>query len=425
MRLDESAVSTLRSEFPALQQTVDDKPIVFFDGPGGSQIHGSVIQAMERYLVNANSNAHGSFHHSRRTDEATHEARIALADFLNASRAEEIIFGPNMTTLTFRISQAIGDTLSPGDEIVVTRLDHDANIAPWVALQNRGLVVRHVDFSPGDCTLDMGSLEKSINARTKIVAVGYASNSVGTINNIKAIVATAHEVGAQVYVDAVHYAPHGPIDVAEIGCDFLACSAYKFFGPHLGVLYGRYDVLDALPARKVVPAGNAPPHKFETGTNNFEGIVGAAAAVDYLASVGDRFAGEHAIEFSGLEARRKSLKMGMAAISAYEKKLCERLLKGLADIPSVHVFGIVEHDALDHRVPTVSFTVDHLSPQKIARALDEQNIFVWDGHFYAVETIERLGLESRGGLVRVGLCHYNTLEEVEILLEALSMICRK
>ncbi len=422
MDLDESAVSSLRSEFPALQQTEDDKQIIFFDGPGGTQVHVSVIQAMQRYLVEANSNAHGSFLFSHRTDEATHEARIALADFVNASRAEEIIFGPNMTTLTFRISQAIGNTLSPGDEVVVTRLDHDANIAPWVALRNRGVVVRHVDFDLRDCTLDMGSLERSINERTKVVAVGYASNALGTVNNVPTIVAMAHDVGALVFVDAVHYAPHGPIDVAKLGCDFLACSAYKFFGPHLGVLYGRYDLLDGLPARKVVPAGNAPPHKFETGTNNFEGIVGAAAAVDYLASVGDRFGSEHAIEFSGLGGRRKNLKMGMAAIRAREKGLCGELLEGLLEIPGVRVFGIVDREALDDRVPTVSFTVDNLSSRRVARALNEQNIFVWDGHFYAVEAIERLGLGSRGGLVRVGLCHYNTLEEVRILLQALSPI---
>ncbi len=424
MSLDISAVSLLRSEFPAIQKTANDRPLVFFDGPGGSQVHGSVLQAMDGYLLNANSNAHGQFLYSRRTDEGTYNARIALADFLNASRPEEIVFGPNMTTLTFRISEAIGNTLSPDDEIVVTRLDHDANIAPWVALRNRGVVVRHVDFNPADCTLDMESFENALNSRTKVVAIGYASNALGTINDVQTITAMAHDAGAIVYVDAVHFAPHGPIDVTEIGCDFLACSAYKFFGPHLGVLYGRYELLDALPARKVVPAGNLPPDKFETGTNNFEGIVGAAAAVDYLASVGDRFAGDFAAEFSRLAGRRKSLKMGMAAIRAYERRLCETLLKRLEEIPRIRVFGIVADDALDRRVPTVSFTVNGLSPQQIAGALDERNIFVWDGHFYAVSAIERLGLESSGGLVRVGLCHYNTFDEVESLLSALSTICQ-
>jgi cysteine desulfurase family protein (TIGR01976 family) len=422
--LDELAVSELRSEFPALQQTVDDRPVFFFDGPGGSQVHGSVIRAMESYLTKANSNAHGSFLYSRRTDEATYEARIALADFLSASREEEIIFGPNMTTLTFRISQSIGEILSPKDEIVVTRLDHDANVAPWVALQKKGMIVRHVDFSPRDCTLDMASLEKAITARTKVVAVGYASNAVGTVNDVRAIAEMAHDMGAWVYVDAVHYAPHGSIDVAEIDCDFLACSAYKFFGPHLGVLYGRYDLLELLPARKVVPAGKTPPHKFETGTNNFEGIVGAAAAVDYLASVGDRFGGADATEFANFDGRRKLLNAGMAAVRAYEKKLCDKLLEGLGEIPGLRVFGIADRDALDNRVPTVSLTVDDMSPGEVARRLDEQNIYVWDGHFYAVAAIERLGLTNRGGLVRVGLCHYNTLEEVEILLEALSAIRR-
>jgi cysteine desulfurase family protein (TIGR01976 family) len=422
MALDETAISCLREEFPALQQTVGGRPIIFFDSPGGSQVHGSVIEAMQRYLVTMNSNAHGSFSFSHKTDEVTYEARKALADFLNASRPEEIVFGPNMTTLTFRVSQAMGQTLKPGDEVLVTRLDHDANVSPWLALQHAGITVRFVDFDPADCTLDMIGLEQSLNPRTKIVAVGYASNAVGTINDVKTITDMAHQVGAWVFVDAVHYAPHGPIDVTELGCDFLVCSAYKFFGPHLGVLYGRYELLELLPARKVIPAGDSPPEKFETGTNNFEGISGARAAVQYLASVGDTFGTEYKPHFSGLHGRRQCLKAGMAAIRSYETQLCGKFLVGLSEIPGIRVYGICDQGKLEQRVPTVSFTIQGLSPRDVAMRLDNRNIFVWDGHFYAVAALERLGLLHQGGLVRVGLCHYNTPREVEVLLETLAEI---
>lgn len=424
MALNDMAVSNIRAGFPALQQTVNGKPVFFFDSPGGSQIHGSAIEAIERYLVTMNSNAHGAFSHSARTDEVTHEARNALADFLNAPRPEEIVFGPNMTTLTFRISQAVGRTMKPGDEIVVTKLDHDANISPWLALREKGIIVRFVDFDPADCTLDMNGMEQAINHNTKVVALGYASNSVGTINHVKAVTEMAHEMGAWVFVDAVHYAPHGPIDVVELGCDFLACSAYKFFGPHLGILYGRYELLDQLPALKVVPAGDSPPEKFETGTNNFEGICGAAAAVNYLASVGDSFGGEFKREFGTMTGRRQNLKAGMCSIRAYEKQLCSELLEGIAEVPGIEVYGICDLEKLDQRVPTVSFTLQGLSPREIACRLNEKNIFVWDGHFYAVAAVERLGLLERGGLVRVGICHYNTTREVETLIESLEEISR-
>ena len=422
MALDEKAVSSLREGFPAIRKTMVGEPVIFLDGPGGSQVHGSVIEAMTNYLTDMNANAHGAFLYSHRTDEATYNARCTLADFLNAPRPEEIVFGPNMTTLTFRLSQAIGDMLSPGDEVVVTRLDHDANIAPWVTLETQGIIVRHVDFHPADCTLDMKSMEKAMNRRPKLVAVGYASNAVGTINDVRLITELAHDAGAWVYVDAVHYAPHGPIDVQSLQCDFLVCSAYKFFGPHLGVLYGRYDLLDELPARKVRPAGDMPPDKFETGTANFEAICGSAAAVDYLASIGERFGSEHADDFCHLEGRRRQVKAGMAAIRAYEGDLCGELVAGLRQVKGLRIYGIVDPSEFDRRVPTVSFTMQGLSPAEIARRLNEKNIFVWDGNFYAPSVTEGLGLETRGGLVRVGLCHYNTSEEVEVFLDAISEI---
>jgi len=424
MSLNKSAVSSLRAEFPALQQTAGGRPLIFFDGPGGTQVHGSVIEAMRRYYTEANSNSHGAFLYSRRTSETVNEARRALADFLNAPRPEQIIFGPNMTTLTFNLSRAIGRTLAPGDEIIVTRLDHDANIAPWMALEERGAVIRFLDFDPADCTLNMASLEAMINERTRLVAVGYASNAVGTINDVRRIADLAHAAGAWIYVDSVHYAPHGPIDVQAIDCDFLVCSTYKFFGPHLGALYGRYEVLDALPAYKVRPAGDAPPDKFETGTGNFEAMAGATATVDYLASVGQRFGGELAAQFPEFEGRRRDLKAAMTAIHAYEQALCHRLVDGLQEISGLHIYGITDPARFDQRVPTVSFTLEGLTPNEVARRLDAANIFVWDGNFYALAVTDWLGLEEHGGLVRVGLAHYSTAEEVDRLVGVLGDIPR-
>jgi cysteine desulfurase family protein (TIGR01976 family) len=425
MALNEATVLELRAQFPALQQKAMGRPLIFLDGPGGTQVHGSVIEAMGRYLTSANSNAHGAFLFSRRTDEAVLAARQALADLLNASRPEEIVFGPNMTSLTFNLSRAIGQTLSPGDEIVVTRLDHDANITPWTTLQERGAVIRHVDFfppeTPGrDFTLDMSGLEAAITPRTKLVALGYASNAVGTINDVARAVELAHAVGAWVYVDAVHYAPHGPIDVQALGCDFLVCSVYKFFGPHLGALYGRYELLESLPAYKVRPAGDEPPDKFETGTPSFEAMAGATATVDYLASVGRRYGEEFYSEFPNYEGRRLDLKASLAAIRSYETGLCRRLITGLQEIPGLRIYGITDPDRSHLRVPTVSFTMEGLTPAEIAQRLDQANIFVWDGNFYALAVTERLGLEERGGLLRVGLAHYNTVEEVEFLLGVLA-----
>jgi cysteine desulfurase family protein (TIGR01976 family) len=453
--LDLEAVSDLRAGFPALQQTANGRPLIFMDGPGGTQVHGSVIEAMGRYLVEANSNLHGAFLFTRRTSETLAAGRAALADLLNARCPEEIVFGPNMTSLTFTLSRAVGRLLSPGDEIVVTRLDHDANIAPWVALEEKGAVIRHVDFDPADCTLDLAGLEAAITPRTRLLALGYASNAVGTVNDVAHAVEMAHAVGAWVYVDAVHYAPHGPIDVQALDCDFLACSVYKFFGPHLGALYGRYELLDRLPAYKVRPVGDAPPDKFETGTQSFEAIAGATAAVDYLAMVGRRYgipersgadgipersgadglpersgadgvpersgAGEAEVATAcpGFTGRRRELKAGLAAIQAYERGLCEQLVAGLQQIPGVRIYGIVDPRRFAQRVPTVSITMAGSSPRDIAGRLDEANIFAWSGHFYALAVTERLGLEGQGGLLRLGLAHYSTAEEVEALLVAL------
>ena len=413
----------VRTEFPALQQTDEEgRPYVYFDGPGGSQVPRSVIAAMEDYLVRSNSNTHGAFLTSRRTDETIRRAREAAADFLNAPSPEEIVFGPNMTTLTFHISRALERELASGDEVVVTRLDHDANIAPWLRLQEKGVIVRWADFDPETGMLDLDGLRALLNERTRLVAVGYASNALGTVNDVARITRWAHEVGAWVYVDAVHYAPHGPIDVQRLGCDFLVCSAYKFFGPHVGVLWGRRDLLERLRPDKVRPAPNDVPDRFETGTQNHEGLAGLIATVEYLAGIGERFGEPFVGWYTAFTGRRLHLKTAMAAIQAYERDLGWRLIRGLQAMPGLHIWGITDPALADWRVPTVSFTLEGLSPQEVARRLAERGIFVWDGNFYALAVTERLGLEDKGGLVRVGLAHYNTVEEVDRFLEAMEEI---
>ncbi|MFC2083123.1 cysteine desulfurase-like protein [Candidatus Bipolaricaulota bacterium] len=416
MALTHDGVMELRREFPALGQMFDGKSIAFFDGPGGTQVHGSVIDAFARYYTEANSNAHGAFEFSRRTDETVTLARAALADFLNTRRPEEIVVGASMTALTFNLSRAIGRTLSAGDEIIVTNLDHDANVAPWVALEELGAVIRRIDFKAEDCTLDMDALRTGIGPKTKVVAVGAASNAVGTVNDIAQVAEWAHEVGAWIYVDAVQYAPHAVIDVQALDVDFLSCSAYKIFGPHLGILWGRYDLLDMLPAYKVIPSDNAPPDKFETGTPNFEGMAGVTAAINYIASIGHRFGKPASSE------RRAEIMAGMTAIRRYEMELAERLIEGLHSISGVRIYGITDPKRFEERMPVVSFTLEGHAPVDIARRLGEQAIFLWNGDFYAIHVIERLGLAEAGGLVRIGINHYNTAEEVDRLLAAIADI---
>jgi cysteine desulfurase family protein (TIGR01976 family) len=412
-------LSVLRKEFPALQ-LMDERgrPYVFFDGPGGTQVPQRVIDAISDYLVRANANTHGVYVTSRRSDEIIALARQGAADFLNANSADEIVFGPNMTTLTFNLSRAIGRRIKPGDEIIVTRLDHDANIAPWLALEERGAVVHYADFDPQACTLDVEGLLNLINKRTRLVAVGYASNAVGTINPVRRIAQAAHAVGAWMFVDSVHYAPHGPIDVQDIGCDFLACSTYKFFGPHAGILYGRYELLQELTAYKVRPAEDYPPDKFETGTKNHEALAGVAATIDYLEEIGATYGASFTDEVGQYQGRRQTLKAAMTAVRAYEMPLVERLIDGLLAIPGLTFYGIIDKSRFDQRVPTIAFRLDGRHPLWIAERLGEEGIFVWDGNYYALAVTERLGVEESGGMVRVGIAHYNTAEEVDRLLEA-------
>jgi len=413
-------VDALRAEFPALALEQDDRPVAYFDGPGGTQVSRRVIDAVTRYYLTSNANDGGAFPTSERSDAIVAEARGAVADLLGAASPEEIKFGYNMTTLTFHISRSIGATLAPGDEILVTTLDHEANVSPWRRLaDDRGLVVRTVDIHPADATLDLDNFDAVLGPRTKLVAVGFASNAVGTINPVREIAARARAVGALTYVDAVHYVPHGPVDVRALGADFLVTSAYKWFGPHLGALYGRAEVLDALPAYKVRPAHD----RFQTGTQNFEGIAGTLAAVDYLRSVGRRY-GQVEPDASRSQGRAEIL-AAMQAIGAYELALVARLLDGLAAIRGVRVHGIADRARLAERTPTVAVTIEGVSPREAAGALARGGIFAWDGDFYAQALIERLGLYETGGVLRLGIVHYNTAAEIDRLLEALEGIAAR
>jgi cysteine desulfurase family protein (TIGR01976 family) len=413
-------VDALRREFPALAREQDGRPAVFLDGPGGTQVPQRVIDAVSGYYRDMNANSGGAFTTSARTDEMAAEAHAAVADFLGAASPDEIKFGANMSTLTLHIGRSIGTTLRPGDEIVVTTLDHEANVSTWRAMAaDRGVEVRTADIHLDDVTLDLEDLESKLGPRTKLVAVGYASNAVGSVNPVREIVARAHEVGALTFVDAVAYAPHGPIDVRALDTDFLACSAYKWFGPHLGVLYGKTEVLDRLPAYKVRPAHD----RFETGTPNYEGIAGTLAATDYLRDVGREY-GDVAGAPGAADAseRRRELAAGMVAIATYERDLVGRLIGGLGAIAGVTIHGITDPSRFAARVPTVSISIEGVHPRVAAEALGRDGIYAWDGDFYATGLIERLGLADAGGVLRLGLVHYNTADEVDRTLEAVARI---
>jgi len=413
-------VAALRGQFPALQRRVGGRQAIFLDGPGGTQTPERVINAMADYLRHGSSNLGGPFLTSRETDAVTEAAREAMADLLRARRPEEIVFGQNMTSLTFSASRAIARTWQPGDEIIVTRLDHDANIAPWLlAAEDRGVTVRWLDFRPDDCTLALDELPGLLNEHTRLVAVNYASNAVGTISDVAQVAKLAHAVGALVYVDAVHFAPHGPIDVQALDCDFLACSVYKFFGPHTGVLYGKYEHLDSLMAYKVRPASNQPPGKWETGTQSFESLCGVTAAVEYLAGVAG--SGDPHENWP----RRERLARSMKAIKVVEMKLSQHFLDCAAALPGLRVYGITDAARLEQRTPTFAVSLDGFSAAELATLLGERGIFVWHGHYYAVAVMERLGTLDSGGLVRIGFAHYNTVEEIDRLFATLEDVAAR
>ncbi len=401
---------TLRAQFPALRQEMNGEPVAFLDGPGGTQVPNRVIKAMSNYFVRGSSNQGGPFLTSQQTDETVAAARRAIQALYNAHQPEEIIFGQNMTSLTFAMSRALARTWQPGDEIIVTRLDHDANISPWLmAAEDRGVTVRWLDFRPENCTLRLDLLPDLLNEKTRLVAVTFASNAVGSISEVAQVVQMAHRVGALVYVDSVHYAPHGLIDVQALDCDFLVSSVYKYFGPHTGAMYGKYEHLKRLAAYKVRPSSNLPAGKWETGTPSFESLAGVAAAVDYLARLG------------GIKGSlRERIVRAMARITQYEREISERFLRRASAISGLRVYGITDIECLDQRTPTFAISLKGYTPAEVATHLGEQGIFVWDGHYYAIAVMERLGLLDKGGLVRIGFVHYNTMDEVDRVLNALN-----
>lgn len=405
----------VRSQFPSLSQTVNGHPSAFLDGPGGTQVPQRVIDAISAYLKHDNANTGGAYATSRNTDTMIARARGAMADFLNCG-ADEVAFGPNMTTLTFAISRAIGRELKPGDEIVVTRLDHDANVSPWTSMaEDRGVTVRWAEINDSDCTLDMGDLASKISAKTKLVAVGYASNAVGTINPVKEVARLAHKVGALCYVDAVHYGPHGLIDVAALDCDFLACSTYKFFGPHMGVLYGKREHLKKFRPYKVRPNTNAIPNCWEWGTLNHECIAGIEACVEYIAEVGRRSHPE-------VSTRRAAIEAAYSTIHEHERGLLEKMMDGLKAIPGLKIYGITDPNRFNERCTTFAVRVEGHTPLELATKLGDRGFFTWDGNYYALNLTEHLDVEKSGGFLRIGLVHYNTMDEVESLLAALRQI---
>ena len=415
MELTVDRVNALRAQFPALARTHNGEPAVFFDGPAGTQVPQSVIDAISDYLVTCNANSHGAFATSIESDERVDAAHQAAADFLGASDPHTVSFGANMTTLTMALSRALAKTWQPGDEIILTHLEHDANFSPWrLAAEDAGVTVRYVDIHPEDCTLVLEDYEKLLNDRTRLVAVGCASNAAGTVNPVKQICTWAQQVGALTFLDAVHFAPHDLIDVTDWNCDFLICSAYKFFGPHVGIMFGRRELLESVQPYKLRPSPNDLPGRWMTGTQSFACICGVHAAIDYLADIG-RPDGSPA-------DRRAALVEAFRLIRAYERSLADELLDGLARIPGIRVWGITNPDNRDRRLPTVSITRDGLDALSLAKYLADNGIFCWHGNYYALPLTERLGLEP-DGMVRIGLAHYNTSFEVSRLLKVLERCC--
>ena len=414
--MSENWVQECRRQFPGLNRMLDGQPMVFFDGPAGTQVPQRVIDAISRYLTHSSANHGGKFLTSVETDEMLAAANRALADFVGATDPGEIIWGQNMTSLTFAFSRALSREWGSGDEIIVTALDHDANVAPWLsAAEDRGATVHFLDFHREDCTLDREAYRKLLNKRTKLVALGCASNATGGVNPVESMIAEAHAVGAQVFLDAVHYGPHALIDVQKWNCDFLACSTYKFFGPHLGVLWGRRSELERLRPYKVRPCSEELPWRWMTGTQSHETIAGALACVDYLADLGRRASEDWQLP------RRAALVEAMRAIEAYENRLVWRLIEGLQRIDGIRIRGITDPNRHAERFSTVSFTHERIPVPQLNRELAARGICVWGGHYYALEFVRRMGLEKEG-MIRVGLLHYNTEQEVDRFLRELAEI---
>ena len=414
-------IKTIREQFPALALKDEGKARIYLDNPGGTQVPRQVLERMEHYLIHTNSNHGGPFRTSVESDKVLKDAHQGMADLLNAKSADEIVFGANMTSLTFAVSRSIGRLLKHGDVILLTRMDHDGNVGPWLHLaEDLGLEVKWLNFDLKTYEYDLEEAQSIFKDNNiKLAAINYASNCLGTINNVKALTEMAHQSDTLVFVDAVQYVPHGPTDVQDIGCDFLACSPYKFFGPHQGVLWGKAELLEKLEAYKVRPAENTAPGKFETGTQLHEGQAGTLGVLEYLEWLGETMGAEYLANFPEFSGRRKKLHAAMLAIQDYEQTLSSRLIEGLQNLAGVDVKGISAVKDLARRVPTVSFTVKNQNPEEIAVKLAAENIFVWDGHNYALEAVRLLGIEEAGGVVRIGPVHYNTLEEIDRTLEVL------
>lgn len=406
-------IERIRSAFPSLAETDSGQARIYFDNPGGTQICQRSIDRMNEYLIRANTNTHGPFRTSKMTDALIHETHAALADFVGAEDPGEIVFGQNMTTITLHLSRSLAHTLKEGDEIVVTRMDHDANISPWLLVaRDRGCTVRWIDFDPQTYRHDDASVDAAITDKTRIVAVGYASNAIGTVNDVASVAKKAHAVGALVFVDAVQFAPHFVTDVKAIGCDMLACSPYKFYGPHQGMAWARRDLLESLSPYKVRPADDTLPSRFETGTQSHEGMAATLGAIEHFEWMGQEMG-------AGGTTRRERIVSGFDVMVDYERDLCKRLLDGLLAIPGVTVHGLTRDEDLADRVPTVGVVKKGVHPDTLAERLAEANIFTWPGHYYAIEVIDRLGLTESGGMLRIGLGQYNTREEVDALLNVL------
>lgn len=413
----------IRSQFPALAVSGGEYPTTYFDNPAGTQVPASVADRMRDCLLSSNANLGGLFETSRRADAIYAEAHQAMADFLHAPSSREIIFGQNMTTLTLHLSRSIGRTLKAGDEIILSRMCHDANVSPWLLLaEDLGLVVKWLPFNTETFEFDLADLDDLLSDRTRLVCVGGASNLTGTVNDVKTICSKAAAAGAWTFIDAVQSAPHVAIDVQDLDCDFLVCSSYKFFGPHQGILWGREELLMSLEPYKVRPAPEDVPGRFETGTQSIEGLEGVAATVDYFAWIGETLAGEFHDRNRRYDGRTRWVHSALNYLFDYESALASHLITGLRNLPGVRIQGITDLDAMDRRVPTISFTVDRVDPATIAESLGKQNIFVWSGHNYAVEVVKALGIYDAGGVVRVGPVHYNSIEEIDRLLVALDQI---
>jgi cysteine desulfurase family protein (TIGR01976 family) len=416
----------VREQFPSLGLSVGTEPVVYLDNPAGTQVPRHVEQAMLDYFRSANANTHGTFLTSQRTDALVERARLLTAALLGARSGSEIAFGQNMTTLTHGVSRAFGRLLRAGDEVIVSDLDHDANISPWLDLEERGVIVLRIPIELETGTLDLAAFERLLSDKTRLVAVGYASNALGTVNDVRRIAELAHAAGAWVWVDAVHLAPHRSIDVHELGIDFLVCSAYKFFGPHLGILWGRQELLEALPAQRIRPAPSNVPDKFESGTKNHEALAGLIGALEYLVALGS--GPGHAARLppvlSSPNEVRPQLVAAFEAITAHETRLSKQLLAGLSSIRGLELFGVTNPEAIAQRVPTFAFRLRGRSNLEVAERLSQRGIFAWAGHHYALTLMDRLGL-GEAGVVRVGAVHYNTAGEIARLLDALSGLARR